>query len=70
MSQKLGKFLLGLALVGTVAGIVISYLNKKDQAHTSTDCTDIPEDEDFDLDSDLKPISDREYVPLGTPKKI
>ena len=22
------------------------------------------EDEDFDLDSDLKPVSDREYVPL------
>ena len=48
------KRLLGLAAVGSAIAGLIYYLK----------------DDDFDLDNDLKPVTDREYVPLGgTPKE-
>ena len=59
------KKLLGLAAVaGTAAGILY-YLKKRDAADTE-DLEDAFEDEDFDLDNDLKSAADREYVPLNT----
>lgn len=62
------KRLLGLAAVGsTIAGFI--YYFKKISKDTSEDSTDDFEDEDFDLDNDLKPVTDREYVPLGGTQK-
>lgn len=68
MWRKLGKCFLGLAVIGTVAGIIISYLSNKDccSCNDCSDFTDEPEEEDFDLDSDLEPVVNREYVPLGS----
>lgn len=60
------KKLLGLtALAGAAAGIL--YYFKKRECEDAEDGEDVFEDEDFDLDSDLK-SADREYVPL-TPGK-
>ena len=62
---KWGKRLLGLAAIGGAAAAgTFYYLKKKDMVNA-----DDFEDEDFDLDSDLKPVSDREYVPLNSVSK-
>ncbi len=63
------KRLLGLAAIAsTIAGFI--YYFKKNSKDTLEDDADDFEDEDFDLDNDLKPVTDREYVPLGgTPKE-
>lgn len=63
--KKSLKWLGGLALVGTAAGLITAYFCKqKDSDEDWDDELDFAEDEDFDLDSDLKPI-DREYVSLN-----
>lgn len=60
------KRILGLAAIsGAVAGVI--YYFKKFGSEKEDDFSEEFEDEDFDLDSDLKPASDREYVSL-TPK--
>ena len=57
------KKLLGLtALAGAAAGILFYF--KKRECGDAEDGEDVFEDEDFDLDSDLK-SADREYVPLN-----
>lgn len=63
------KRLLGLAATGvTIAGFI--YYLKKNSKDTPENDVDDFEDDDFDLDNDLKPVTDREYVPLGgTPKE-
>ena len=62
------KRVLGLAAVGSAAAGLYYYL-KKSSSDTTDDDMDEFEDEDFDLDNDLKPVGDREYVPLNTPAK-
>ena len=57
------KRVLGLAAVGSAAAGLYYYL-KKSSSDTTDDDMDEFEDEDFDLDNDLKPVGDREYVPL------
>ena len=59
MAKWVKRFLSLAAVCGAVAGVV--YYFKKQ----SSDQDDEFADEDFDLDSDLKPVSDREYVPLN-----
>lgn len=55
------KRLLGLAAIGgAAAGLVYYFKSKNVDADEFEDCF---EDNDFDLDSDLKP-ADREYVSL------
>ena len=57
------KKLLGLtALAGAAAGILFYF-----ECGDAEDGEDVFEDEDFDLDSDLK-SADREYVPLNAGK--
>ena len=51
--KKFLKWFLGLAAVGTAIGLIIAYF-----------CKD-SEEEDFDLDNDLKPVSERGYVHLN-----
>ena len=62
--KKLGKGLMGLAAAGGAIAGLIYYLKKKDSCED-----DDFEDDDFDLDSDLKPVSDREYVSLNPSAK-
>ena len=57
--KKWVRGLMGLAAAGGAIAGLIYYFKKQDSC----------EDEDFDLDSDLKPVSDREYVSLNTSGK-
>lgn len=61
------KKLFGLAAVAGAAAGVFYYLKKRDTDETDEFEEDF-EEEDFDLDNDLKPASDREYVPLNAGK--
>ena len=63
-----GKKLLGLAAVSSAAAGLIYYLKKKG-INEDDEFADDFEDEDFDLDSDLKPVTDREYVSLNPSDK-
>lgn len=58
-----GKKLLGLAAIGGAAAGAIYYLKKIKSTDNDVLENDF-EDEDFDLDEDLKPVTDREYVSL------
>ena len=60
--KKNWTWLAVLAAAGTVIGLVIAYFCKKKDGEYMEDQAD--EEEDFELDSDLKPVSEREYVPL------
>ena len=66
MSKKWSKFLLALAGIGAAIGIGIAFFKKKQ--HTLDDNSEFSddfEDEDFDLDSDLEPVTQRSYVSLN-----
>ncbi len=54
-----------LAAAGTAIGLVIAYFCKSSADTGDGDGSEFTEDEDFDLDADLRPASDREYVSLG-----
>ena len=60
--KKFLKWFLGLAAVGTAIGLIIAYFCKDSDAVSEYDCTEDMEEEDFDLDNDLKPVSERGYV--------
>lgn len=62
--SKWGKTLLGLAVAGGAVAAGALYLTKKNKCEECDDCDFEMEDEDFDLDSDLKPASERGYVSL------
>ena len=61
--SKWGKTFLGLAAVGTAVAAGALYLTKKNKCEECDGCDADFEDEDFDLDSDLKPV-ERGYVSL------
>lgn len=63
--KKNFKWLTALAVVGTIIGIIIAYFCKKKSESSEFDEDDFEDDEDFDLDGDLKPVSERGYVPLN-----
>ena len=62
--SKWGKTLLGLAAVGGAVAAGALYYKKMMKDTEDEALEDVFEDDDFDLDSDLKPVTDREYVPL------
>jgi len=62
--SKWGKTVLGLAAVGGAVAAGALYLSKKNKCEECEGCDVDFEDEDFDLDSDLKPVGDRGYVSL------
>ena len=62
MAKWLKKVLGAAAVGGAAAGAL--YYWKKNMVDTA-EFEDDFEDEDFDLDDDLKPASDREYVSLS-----
>ena len=61
--SKWGKTLLGLAAVGGAVAAGAIYLTKKNKCEECEGCDADFEDDDFDLDSDLKPV-ERGYVSL------
>ena len=63
------KKLLGLAAIGGAIAGLVYYFKKVNICDDDDDFVDDFEDEDFDLDNDLKPVSDREYVPLNAAAK-
>lgn len=63
--KKFLKWFTILAAAGTAVGSLIVWFKKtKDSADTTGDA-EFTEDDDYDLDADLKPASEREYVSLN-----
>ena len=62
--KKFLKWFSLLAAAGAAIGLVIAYFCKSSDKNIEDD-SDFTEDEDFDLDVDLKPASEREYVSLN-----
>lgn len=50
-------------MIGTAVGLIVAYFCKSSADDPDNDAESFPEDEDFDLDADLKPTG-REYVSL------
>lgn len=63
--KKNVKWLAALAVVGTIIGMIIVYFCKKKSEASEFDEDDFEDEDDFDLDGDLKPVSERGYVPLN-----
>lgn len=63
--KKFLKWFSLLAAAGAAIGLVIAYFCKSADRETAENNPDFTEDEDFDLDVDLKPASEREYVSLS-----
>ena len=63
MYRKFTKVLLTLAVIGAFVGACYAYWSTK-ISRTDKDFT-LSEEEDFDLDNDLEPVSHREYVSLN-----
>ena len=64
--KKYWKYFAAIAVIGTVAGLLIAYFcRKKCSKDIIDESADFTDEEDFDLDTDLKPVSEREYVPLN-----
>lgn len=62
--KKLIKWLSIFAVIGTAIGLVVAYFCKSNSEDPQENGSDLTEDEDFDLDADLQPASEREYVSL------
>ena len=62
--KKYVKWLLGAAAIGSSIGLIIAHFCKKSKKDNNEE-TAAMEEEDFDLDSDLKPSSERGYVSLN-----
>lgn len=61
--KKLVKWFGIFAVIGTAVGLAVAYFRKNNSDDSDQTGTDFTEDEDFDLDADLKP-AEREYVSL------
>ena len=59
--KKYWKWILALVATGVAAGLIIAHFIKK---NIEDDDLDEFTDDDFDLDVDLQPVSEREYVSL------
>ncbi len=64
--KKFIKWFISLAAIGTIFGLIIAWFSKDKQRRTDDSADDFTEEEDFDLDSDLQPVSERGYVPLNS----
>lgn len=68
MSKKWSKYLFTFASIGAAIGIGIAFFKKRTSAlDDETEFSDDFEDEDLDLDNDLEPVTEREYVSLTQP---
>lgn len=62
--KKYVKWLLGAVTVGSSIGLIIAHFCKNSKKRASEEAS-VMEEEDFDLDGDLKPSSERGYVSLN-----
>ena len=64
--KKLIKWFSIFAVIGTAVGLIVAYFCKSSSDERDYEDDEFfTEDEDFDLDADLKPASDRDYVSLN-----
>lgn len=63
--KKVIKWFSIFAVIGTAIGLAVAYFCKNNSDSPEENASDHTEEEDFDLDADLKPASGREYVSLG-----
>ena len=63
--KKFLKWFLGITAACSVVGLLIAYFCRDNENDELDDYDDYEDDEDFDLDNDLKPVENREYVPLN-----
>ena len=63
--KKVIKWFSIFAVIGTAIGLVIAYFCKNNSENSGENNSGHTEEEDFDLDADLKPASEREYVSLS-----
>ncbi|MDD2981202.1 MAG: hypothetical protein PHN80_14715 [Hespellia sp.] len=63
--KKTGKILLGLTAVGAGIGAAIAYFAMRSDDVDEEEFNDSFEEEDFDLDDDLEPVGQRDYVSLS-----
>ncbi|WP_461812508.1 hypothetical protein [Faecalimonas sp.] len=64
-NNKWGKRLFGLVAIGATIGGTVAYFSKKNhRCNNEDEFSDDFENEDFDLDEDLKEATSREYVSL------
>ena len=63
------KYLLALIGLGAAAGALYAYFSKKNSSDCEEFDLEISEEEDFDLDDDLEPVTNREYVTLNQTKE-
>lgn len=64
--KKFIKWFGFLAAAGTAAGVVAAYVLKNRSEDSAEKEPDLTEDEDYDLDADLQPAAEREYVSLNS----
>ena len=62
--KKLVKWFSIFAVIGTAIGLAVAYFCKNSSDIPEENDLAETEDDDFDLDADLQPASDREYVSL------
>lgn len=63
--KKVIKWFSIFAVIGTAVGLIVAYFCKNNSDSQKENASDHTEEEDFDLDADLKPASEREYVSLN-----
>lgn len=65
MSKNWSKYLLTLTGIGAAIGLgIVCFKKRKAGCDTENEFSEDFEDEDFDLDNDLEPVKDREYISL------
>lgn len=63
--KKVIKWFSIFAVIGTAIGLAVAYFCKNNSDSPEENASDHTEEEDFDLDADLKPATEREYVSLS-----
>ena len=63
--KKVIKWFSIFAVIGTAIGLAVAYFCRNNSDSPEENGSDHTEEEDFDLDADLQPASEREYVSLN-----
>lgn len=63
--KKVIKWFSIFAVIGTAIGLAVAYFCRNNSDSPEENESDHTEEEDFDLDADLQPAAEREYVSLN-----